>query len=182
VFTLVTERGTIRIGPVATFRRQDSFIGAVATMTHEEPVSIKPKKWKPAMLNALWDITVVVDVGDEATARGHALAVLTAYFGHYRPTDSTEIDQEATQDAAQVGIPIIFGSHIYFSGEHFGQWYATHYHTQLPTRERGIKLRSVGGVQTRHRWRSDGAFSQIRAWKIPLKAVDVTTENDKDGQ
>ena len=134
------------------------------------------------MLNALWDITVVVDVGDEATARGHALAVLTAYFGHYRPTDSTEIDQEATQDAAQVGIPIIFGAHIYFSGEHFGQWYATHYHTQLPTRERGIKLRSVGGVQTRHRWRSDGAFSQIRAWKIPLKAVDVTTENDKDGQ
>lgn len=182
VFTLVTERGTIRIGPVSTFRRQDSFIGAVATMTHEEPAALKPKKWKPAMLNALWDLTVVVDVGDEATAKGHALAVLTAYFQHYRPTDSEEIDQDATQDIVQVGVPVIFGEYVYFSGEHFGQWYATHYHTQLPTRERGIKLRSIGGVQTRHRWRSDGAFSQIRSWKIPRKVVDVTTEKAEDDQ
>jgi len=175
LLTLVTDRGTIKIGNNAVFQRQASFRGVVALLRHEQPPKLKAKQWDPPMLNALWDLTIEVDVGTEATPRGRALAKVGTYLRRRAPLDLAEHTEDAH---IMPGRPLLADGKIWFSGEDFGEWHADHYRGErLTARDRGVMFRALGGRQGARRWPdTTGRMGQVmKAWCIN---GDIFTEED----
>ena len=177
LLTLVTERGTIKIGNLIVFQRQASFRAVVALLTHEQPPKLKAKQWDPPMLNALWDLTIEVDVGTEATPRGRALAKVGAYLKRRAPLDLAECDDDTH---IMPGRPLLVDEDVWFSGEDFGEWHNDHYRGErLTARDQGMMLRALGGRQGTKRWPKAGSGRGIvvKAWRIP-----IGTFSDDDGE
>jgi hypothetical protein len=118
------------------------------------------------MVNRLYQIESIRDIGDEATHAGQALAWLDDYLDGVKgniPADGRERKQAMLE-----GSPILHGGHLRITGDDMVQWLQRHRSVRVNMRTLGPMLRAAGlWIKSTPYTSEEGLNTSKSLWCVP---------------